>query len=54
MTTITKVAFDPGTMSAPAFFDIWLENGEHVMIQGKAAKKAALKYKEGDDYDKAS
>lgn len=47
---IIRKQYDAGTMSAPAFLDLWLENGDHWKFQGKEAKKLARLYNQGDDF----
>lgn len=48
---ITKVEFDGGTMSAPAFLTLTFEDGLRIWVQGKKAKKFAAVYREGDIID---
>lgn len=48
--TVERVYFEAGTMSAPAFFDVWLDDGTHMWLQGKLAKKAASQVREGSEW----
>lgn len=50
---ITRIDYDPGTISAPAFLDITTEDGNYT-LQGKAAKAAYKTLRVGDDYDAAN
>lgn len=51
MKRVTKVTYDPGTISAPAWIDVWLEDGTHWWKKGKAAKRASTSIKVGDYVD---
>ena len=53
MTKIMRKAFEEGTLSAPAWIDLFLEDGVKISRYGKVAKRLNLKYNEGDDYDEA-
>lgn len=48
---IVKMKFDGGSLSAPAFLDIELEDGTMIMLKGKVAKRVNARYKEGDEYN---
>lgn len=48
---IERIEFDAGTMSAPAFLDIYLEGGRRITMMGKDAKRNKNKYKVGDTYN---
>jgi hypothetical protein len=50
---ILSVEYDPGTMSAPAFLDLYLEGGRTVTLQGRAARKLS-KLKPGDLYHESA
>lgn len=47
---IVRKQYDGGTISAPAFLDLWLENGDHWKFNGKEAKKLNGLYNQGDDF----
>lgn len=46
MKRVTKVTYDSGTLSAPAWIDVWLEDGTHWWKKGKAAKAAFANYQQ--------
>lgn len=52
---IEGIAYDPGTISAPAFLDLRIRDADGEMwsfeLSGKQAKKAFKRYKIGDVYD---
>lgn len=47
---IVRIEYDPGTMSAPAFTDIYTEDGQRMAYQGKQANRMHKKYKVGDEF----
>lgn len=44
---ILSASYDPGTISAPAFLDLYLEDGRTVTLRGRAARKLS-QLKPGD------
>lgn len=47
---ITAIKYDEGTLSAPAFLDITVEDGRVYHLKGKQAKREFKQYKVGDTY----
>lgn len=47
---ITEMKYDAGTLSAPAFLDITVEDGRVYHLKGKQAKREFKQYKVGDTY----
>lgn len=50
MENIERVEYDPGTLSAPAFLEVYTEDGEVHRFKGKVAKRLKDQYKVGTVY----
>lgn len=50
---VAEAKYDPGTISAPAFYNITFEDGRRLLLRGKDAKRAFKKYRylrPGDEF----